>query len=123
MRILLAGSYGSSSGIDVYTAKLAHALRAAGHAVTVADRSGGPGPAALPAVRGRVRRVVGALEGARTHAALRELAAREGSEVVHATHLELAFGGGPPLIATAWDPVPGVLRRARAARARGDAPL
>lgn len=121
VRVLLAGTYGSSSGIDVYTDKLARGLASAGHEVIVADRSGRPGPAALPPVRGRIRKLGGALEGVLAHAALRTLAREQHADVVHATHLDLAASGGPPLVVTAWDPVVGVLARARAAPARGDA--
>lgn len=136
MRILLAGVYGLPSGVEVYTRLLAEELARRGHAVTIATRSprirsrthaaehdgGSIQEAPVPTASWRMKRFVRSLEGIRTHAAIGALASEIGADVVHATYLDLAASGDRPLVATAWDPEPGPLRRARLARERGDTP-
>lgn len=120
MNVLVAGLYGGMNGIETYTRILAAALRAAGHDVLVADRSGTACEDAvpLPARNWVTRECVGPLEAVSVHAALRRLARELEVDVVHATYPELAFAGGPPVVVSAWHPERRPLRRARTAGRR-----
>jgi glycosyltransferase involved in cell wall biosynthesis len=134
MKVVIAGLYSGPSGIQAYTSELAEALSKAGHGVVVIDRSGrGPAPvpdrdraspvvASLPPPRWRVRRALGALEGMRAHRSVRRVARDVDADVLHATHLDLAPRGGPPLVVNAYDPETRILRRALLARGRGQKP-
>jgi glycosyltransferase involved in cell wall biosynthesis len=134
LKIVLGGVYGDSGGVEIYTRLLADALLTDGHEVVLLDRSvghSGERAAQHRALR-RVRlpppapvayRLAGPLETNLLHGRIRRIVASEEPDIFHATHLAFVPRGIKSVVVTAWDPEPRALRRAIAARRRGQAGL
>ncbi len=131
MRVLIAGTYGSRSGIETYTRTLAQALGANGIETIMVDRSPGAKNGtdlqtaalhvAVPPPHRRTRSLLGSLEALRSQSHVRLIAQRADADLIHASFPELAPDSSVPLVVTAWDPLLGLIERGAAAARRGEA--
>jgi glycosyltransferase involved in cell wall biosynthesis len=118
MKILVAAHAGRTNGIETYTRHLVQGLRERGHQVVIAYRTplsdqpaGAVGTVQLDEPNRQVRRLLGPLESMTVHRRLRQAARTLDCAVVHATYPEFAFAGHPPVVVSAWHPLPSWLRR------------
>ena len=129
MKILVAGIYGGSNGIETYTGHLVDGLAAAGHDVLLCARvepappafgngNGGLSRRDLPGRSWRLRRLIGPFESLVVWHPLREIARSFRPDVVHATYPEFALPVDRPLVVTAWHPQIRVAARVRSAGTR-----